>query len=98
VFVGIDHSAVAVSETAAGEASYGGLPGMSIAYEVANRGLTQDALDGTHGAVVRITGLRPGSPAGQGSSSSIIEHYRRAVRRHPIPRALISPCSFWYCT
>ena len=51
VFVGIDHSAVAVSETAAGEASYGGLPGMSIAYEVANRGLTQDALDGTHGAV-----------------------------------------------
>ena len=66
VFVGIDHSAVAVSETAAGEASYGGLPGMSIAYEVANRGLTQDALDGTHGAVVRITGLRPGSPSGPG--------------------------------
>jgi catechol 2,3-dioxygenase-like lactoylglutathione lyase family enzyme len=66
VFVGIDHSAVAVSDTAASEAFYGGLLGMSIAYEVTNRGPTQDALDGVHGAVVRITGLRPGSPSGPG--------------------------------
>jgi catechol 2,3-dioxygenase-like lactoylglutathione lyase family enzyme len=66
VFVGIDHSAVAVSDTAASEAFYGGLLGMSIAYEVTNRSPTQDALDGINGAVVRITGLRPGSPSGPG--------------------------------
>jgi catechol 2,3-dioxygenase-like lactoylglutathione lyase family enzyme len=66
VFVGIDHSAVAVSDTTASEAFYGGLLGMSITYEVTNRGPTQDALDGVPGAVVRITGLRPGSPSGPG--------------------------------
>jgi catechol 2,3-dioxygenase-like lactoylglutathione lyase family enzyme len=66
VFVGIDHSAVAVSDTTASEAFYGALLGMSIAYELTNRGPTQDALDGVHGAVVRITGLRPGSPSGPG--------------------------------
>jgi catechol 2,3-dioxygenase-like lactoylglutathione lyase family enzyme len=66
VFVGIDHSAVAVSDTAASEAFYGGLLGMSIAYEVTNRGPAQDALDGTSGTVVRITGLRPSSPNGPG--------------------------------
>jgi catechol 2,3-dioxygenase-like lactoylglutathione lyase family enzyme len=66
VFVGIDHSAVAVSDTAASEAFYGRLLGMSIDYEVTNRGLTQDAPDGISGAVVRITGLRPGSPSGPG--------------------------------
>ena len=66
VFVGIDHSAVAVSDTTASEAFYGGLLGMRIAYEVTNRGPTQDALDGINGAVVMITGLRPGSPSGPG--------------------------------
>jgi hypothetical protein len=39
---------------------------MTIAYEVTNRGLTQNALDGVNGTVVRITGLRPGSPNGPG--------------------------------
>ena len=66
VFVGIDHSAVAVSDTAASEAFYGGLLGMSIAFELTNRGPTQDALDGINDAVVMITGLRPGSPSGPG--------------------------------
>jgi catechol 2,3-dioxygenase-like lactoylglutathione lyase family enzyme len=66
VFLGIDHSAIDVSDTAASEAFYGTLLGMTIAYEVTNRGPTQDALDGVDGAVVRITGLRPGSPNGPG--------------------------------
>jgi catechol 2,3-dioxygenase-like lactoylglutathione lyase family enzyme len=66
VFLGIDHSAIDVSDTAASEAFYGSLLGMTIAYEVTNRGPTQDALDGVDGAVVRITGLRPGSPNGPG--------------------------------
>jgi catechol 2,3-dioxygenase-like lactoylglutathione lyase family enzyme len=66
VFLGIDHSAIDVSDTTASEAFYGGLLGMTIAYEVTNRGPIQDALDGTKGTVVRITGLRPGSPNGPG--------------------------------
>jgi hypothetical protein len=39
---------------------------MTVAYEVTNRGPTQDALDGVNGAVVRITGLRPRSSNGPG--------------------------------
>jgi catechol 2,3-dioxygenase-like lactoylglutathione lyase family enzyme len=66
VFLGIDHSAIDVSDTAASEAFYGALLGMTIAYEVTNRGPTQDALDGVDGTVVRVTGLRPGSPNGPG--------------------------------
>jgi catechol 2,3-dioxygenase-like lactoylglutathione lyase family enzyme len=66
IFLGIDHSAVGISNTAASQAFYGGLLGMSVAYQITNRGPTQEALDGTFNAVVRITGMRPTSPNGPG--------------------------------
>ena len=66
IFLGIDHSAVGISDTATSQAFYGGLLGMKVAYRITNRGPTQEALDGTFNAVVRITGLRPASPAGPG--------------------------------
>jgi catechol 2,3-dioxygenase-like lactoylglutathione lyase family enzyme len=66
VFLGIDHSAIGVSDTAASGAFYEGLLGMSAAYEVTNHGTAQEALDGTVNAVVRITGLRPRSVDGPG--------------------------------
>ncbi len=66
IFLGIDHSAIGVSGTAASNGFYRGLLGMSAVYEVTNRGPTQEALDGTHDAVVRITGLHPSSPDGPG--------------------------------
>jgi catechol 2,3-dioxygenase-like lactoylglutathione lyase family enzyme len=56
---GIDHTAICVSKTANSVDFYGKLLGMMIAYEVVNRGLTQERLDATFGAMVRITGLRP---------------------------------------
>jgi len=82
VFLGIDHSAIDVSDTAASEAFYGGLLGMTIAYEVTNRGPTQDALDGVSRAVVRITGLRPGSPNGPGIE---FLDYRAPSTGRPMP-------------
>jgi catechol 2,3-dioxygenase-like lactoylglutathione lyase family enzyme len=66
IFLGIDHSAIGVTGTAASNGFYRGLLGMSAAYEVTNRGPTQEALDAARDAVVRITGLRPSSPDGPG--------------------------------
>src|SRR5215204_5406860 len=66
LFLGIDHSAIGVSATPASLAFYRDLLGMRMAYETTNRGPAQEKLDGTFNAVVRVTGLRPASPAGPG--------------------------------
>jgi catechol 2,3-dioxygenase-like lactoylglutathione lyase family enzyme len=66
VFLGIDHSAIGISNTSASKAFYGGALGMTEAYASINRGATQEALDGTFNAVVRITGMRPSSTDGPG--------------------------------
>jgi catechol 2,3-dioxygenase-like lactoylglutathione lyase family enzyme len=59
LFLGIDHSAIAVSATQTSLAFYRDRLGMRVAYEVTNIGPTQDHLDGVAGAVVQITGLLP---------------------------------------
>jgi catechol 2,3-dioxygenase-like lactoylglutathione lyase family enzyme len=64
--LGIDHTAISVSDSTASIAFYGKLLGMEVAYEVVNQGPAQERLDGTLGAKVRITGLRPSSPDGPG--------------------------------
>ncbi|TMH26874.1 MAG: VOC family protein [Betaproteobacteria bacterium] len=64
--LGIDHTAISVSDSTASIAFYGKLLGMTVAYEVVNQGPAQERLDGTVGAKVRITGLRPSSPDGLG--------------------------------
>ena len=66
LFLGIDHSAIAVADSAKSKAFYAGLLGMIPIYEVSNRGPTQEALDGTLNAVVKITGLRPRAADGPG--------------------------------
>jgi catechol 2,3-dioxygenase-like lactoylglutathione lyase family enzyme len=66
VDLGIDHTAICVSNSAASTAFYEALLGMKVAYEVVNRGPAQERLDGTFDAMVRITGLRPSSPDGPG--------------------------------
>jgi catechol 2,3-dioxygenase-like lactoylglutathione lyase family enzyme len=66
VDLGIDHTAISVSETPASMAFYRGLLGMKAAYEVTNKGAAQDRLDGIEDARVRITGLRPRSRDGAG--------------------------------
>src|SRR6516225_837677 len=66
LFLGIDHSAIAVSSTEKSLAFYQGLLGLHTANAVTNEGETQERLDGTAGAIVRITGLQTAAPEGPG--------------------------------
>ena len=66
LFLGIDHSAIGVSDTSASMAFYVGLLGLRPAYQSVNQGFRQDALDGVSDALVRVTGLRPAWSEGPG--------------------------------
>ena len=57
VCLGIDHSAIAVADTACAEAFYVGMLGLSVGGRSVNRGLEQEHLDGTFNALVEVTGL-----------------------------------------
>lgn len=59
LFLGIDHSAIGISSTERSTAFYRDLVGLAVAGGTVNTGTTQEQLDNTFGAVVRITGLRP---------------------------------------
>jgi catechol 2,3-dioxygenase-like lactoylglutathione lyase family enzyme len=59
VFLGIDHSAIAVRDTATSERFYRRLGFLPSARSV-NQGLEQEKLDGVRGAVVEVTGLSCG--------------------------------------
>lgn len=66
LFLGIDHSAIAVSDTERSLAFYRDLVGLVVAGSSLNSGPTQEHLDGAFGAVVRVTGLRPERGDGPG--------------------------------
>jgi catechol 2,3-dioxygenase-like lactoylglutathione lyase family enzyme len=64
-FLGIDHSALAVSSTRRSLAFYRSL-GLHITARSINAGPAQSRLDGLEAAQVRVTGLRPASLEGPG--------------------------------
>ena len=64
LFLGIDHTAIAISSTDASKAFYGMLLGMRVAGESDNYGFEQEHLNNVFGAHLRITALR--SPSGIG--------------------------------
>jgi catechol 2,3-dioxygenase-like lactoylglutathione lyase family enzyme len=64
LFLGIDHTAIAVSNTDASLTFYGTLLGMRVAGESDNYGFEQEHLNNVFGAHLRITALR--SPSGIG--------------------------------
>jgi catechol 2,3-dioxygenase-like lactoylglutathione lyase family enzyme len=64
-FLGIDHSALAVSSTRRSIAFYHSL-GLRISTRSLNSGPEQSRLDGISDARVRVTGLRPASETGPG--------------------------------
>ena len=64
LFLGIDHTAIAISNTDASLAFYGALLGMRVAGESDNYGFEQEHLNNVFGAHLRITALR--SPSGIG--------------------------------
>jgi catechol 2,3-dioxygenase-like lactoylglutathione lyase family enzyme len=66
LFLGIDHSAIAVGSTERSAAFWRDLIGLRVAGGSLNTGPTQEQLDNAFGAVVRITGLRPTGPRGPG--------------------------------
>jgi catechol 2,3-dioxygenase-like lactoylglutathione lyase family enzyme len=66
VFLGIDHSAITIADTERSLRFWRDLVGLTVAGGSVNSGPTQDDLDGTNGAVVRITGLRPDHTRGPG--------------------------------
>lgn len=78
--LGVDHTAISVSDTPASLAFYHDLLGMKAAYEVTNRGAAQDRLDGIDHVQVRISGLRPKSHDGAGIE---LLDYRNEPRGRP---------------
>src|SRR6266699_2060618 len=61
LFLGIDHTAIVVSDTEKSLAFYRDLLGLRVAGESENYGIEQDHLNNVFGARLRITSLRPPS-------------------------------------
>jgi Lactoylglutathione lyase and related lyases len=59
LFLGIDHTAITVGDTEASLGFYRDLLGMKVAGGSLNTGITQEYLDGTFGARVRVTAMVP---------------------------------------
>ncbi len=66
LFLGIDHTAIAVSDTERSFAFWRDLLGLKVLGGTLNSGETQEQLDNAFGAVVRVTGLRPTRDSGPG--------------------------------
>jgi catechol 2,3-dioxygenase-like lactoylglutathione lyase family enzyme len=64
LFLGIDHTAIAVSDTEASLRFYRDLLGLKVAGECENYGIEQERLNSVHGARLRITAVR--APEGPG--------------------------------
>jgi len=95
VFLGIDHTAIAVSDTDASVAFYGTLLGMRVAGESDNYGFEQEHLNNVFGAHLRITALRGrsgigveflnyltprgGRPAAANASPTDIDHHETVI-------------------
>src|SRR5437879_3372672 len=94
LFLGIDHTAIVVSDTAASLKFYRDLLGMSVAGESENYGTEQEHLNNVLGAHLRITALRANSGPGielleylaprDGRPFPTDEHANDIVHRHTI--------------
>lgn len=82
LFLGIDHTALAVSDTERSLHFYGELLGLKKMGESLNTGITQEKLTSVPGAKVRITGLRHEQP---GSVGIEFLQYLEPCDGRPIP-------------
>lgn len=82
LFLGIDHSAIAVADTEQSLHFYRDLLGMQIEGDSLNQGETQAQLDGLPEAKVRVTPLRPA----QGGLGIELLDYLIPERGRPIPK------------
>lgn len=95
LFLGIDHTAIAVADTDASLAFYRDRLGLAVVGESLNVGVEQERLTGVPGARVRITGLRaPDGPPGV----ELLEYRApRAGRRLPAVPA-VNDLVHWHTT
>lgn len=80
LFLGIDHTAIAVADTNASLRFYGDLLGFRVVGESDNSGAEQEHLSGVPGARVHITSLR----AASGPGIELLE-YRFPTNGRPVP-------------
>jgi catechol 2,3-dioxygenase-like lactoylglutathione lyase family enzyme len=80
LFLGIDHTAIAVGDTNASLAFYRDRLGLRVVGESRNHGPEQERLNGVRGATLRITGLR----AARGPGIELLEYLAPAGGR-PYP-------------
>lgn len=86
LFLGIDHTAISISNTEASLKFYRDVLGLTVVGESLNSGIEQERLDNLFGVKVRITGLRSGSaPPG----IEFLEYLTPPDRRH-MPRNTMS--------
>jgi catechol 2,3-dioxygenase-like lactoylglutathione lyase family enzyme len=79
-FLGIDHTALAISDTATSTRFFRSVFGFSVGARTENRGPEQDALDDVEGVEVSVTRMAPDQPAPRLE----LLHYHVGTRR-PIP-------------
>jgi catechol 2,3-dioxygenase-like lactoylglutathione lyase family enzyme len=80
LFLGIDHTAIVVSDTEASLRFYRDLLGLRVAGESENYGPEQERLNSVHGARLRITGIR----AGEGPGIEFLQYLAPGAGR-PMP-------------
>jgi catechol 2,3-dioxygenase-like lactoylglutathione lyase family enzyme len=83
LFLGIDHSAITVADTERSKRFWVGLIGLRVAGGSLNTGPTQERLDATAGAEVRITGLR--APRGGTPGLEFLQYLSPAGGREAVP-------------
>jgi catechol 2,3-dioxygenase-like lactoylglutathione lyase family enzyme len=85
IFLGVDHTAIAVSDAGRSTAFFGSVFGFSAGARTENRGAEQDVLDDVNDVWVSVTHLAPDRPAPRLE----LLHYRVGSRR-PIPPSTAS--------
>jgi len=93
LFLGIDHTAIAVADTARSIAFYRERLGLRVAGESENYGPEQERLNGVAGSRVRITGLR----AGRGIGIELLEYLSPRDGR-PAPELAEGDLGLWVTT
>ena len=87
VCLGIDHSAISVSDTARSIQFYRERLGFAVSGGSCNRGIEQERLDGLKDTMVEVTALSPGSG---GPPHLELLSYRNPAPRQPICPVLAS--------
>jgi catechol 2,3-dioxygenase-like lactoylglutathione lyase family enzyme len=92
LFLGIDHTAIAVRDTAPSLAFYRDVLGLRVAGSSENYGIEQERLNAVFGARLRITGLR----AGRGPGVELLEYLAPGDGRARRDGARANDLLYWH--